>query len=67
MKIEFIEIGDKPKGYVELQGKKLVGSNTSMQRLVDMWLNDGRTVEEFVQYYTDWTSGYLTSRLVPED
>jgi len=67
MKIEFTKIGDEPMGHVELQDKKLVGSNTSMQRLVDMWLNDGRTVEEFVQYYSDWTSGYVSSRLVPED
>lgn len=71
-RIKFEDIYGKALGYVELKGKKLVGSNEHMKAMAENWtdpeMNAG-TPESFISKYSgsEQRSSFLYSKLVDSD
>ena len=61
MIIEFITIQKKILGRAEQTDGKVVATTPEIQFLLDGWLADGKSEEEFMEYFKSWSSGYMAS------
>lgn len=62
--IEFTEVSTGGShGTVELKGGKLITRGYLSSR-VQAWLRQGKTPAEFMEYYSDWSNGYVMSKTV---
>ena len=66
MHIQFTDIYGKVKGSVLYEDGKLIGTNDKYKNVVHEWLSSGKTAEEFVEKYQNWSNGYAKSEIVPE-
>jgi hypothetical protein len=70
-RIKFEDLQGKPLGYVDQKGDKLVGSNKSMEFVIDDFMNirPDADSEEFLKYYgtPSGRASYLFSKLVDSD
>ena len=67
MKIAFVNIDGEDLGYVEYKDGVITGSNDERSNALNMELEGGYTAEEYVEYYKEWSNGYLTSYTVGEN
>jgi hypothetical protein len=61
--IGFVDYNNKDLGDVTYRDGQLEGTTTSRQNVIDDWLSAGGTAETFVNYYKQWTNGFVTSYL----
>jgi hypothetical protein len=64
MKIAFTNIDGEDLGYAEYTNGTLTGSNDERSADIDQWISGGYTPEEYVEYFREWSNGYLTSYTV---
>lgn len=64
MKIAFTNIDGEDLGFVEYINGTLTGSTDARSAEIDNWIAGQGTPEEYVEYYREWSNGYLTSYTV---
>ena len=67
MKIAFTNIDGEDLGFAEYKNATLTGSNDERNADIEQHLAQGYTPEEYVEYYREWSNGYLTSYTVGEN
>lgn len=67
MKIAFTNIDGEDLGFVEFKNATLTGSNDARSGEIEQWIAQGYTPEEYVEYYREWSNGYLTSYTVGDN
>jgi hypothetical protein len=66
MEIQFVNIQGEYTHRIRYEGGKLFANNASGQSLIDNWIAQGRTPEEFVEKFSSWSNGYAASKVVSE-
>lgn len=62
--IEFTEVSSgESLGTVELKNGKLTGP-VHLQSMVQAWRRQAKSPEEFMEFYSDWSNGYIMSKAV---
>lgn len=62
--IEFIEVQSKESlGTVELTDGKLVGP-VHLRSMIQAWMRQDKAPEEFMEFYSSWSNGYIESKAV---
>ena len=66
MKIVFTDIYGNETGYYTIDGDEITPSHPGAADFLEDFLANGKTAQDFIEKYSDYSSGYFTSEAVTE-